>query len=112
MPGIAGHFIWYSFVSVCYFWNCDMSTMINVQTNVRSMAPMIIQATNFVPNFCLFVLLIYCPLSNAIGIIRNLHPHHAGSFSAWASVSAWTGSGNHRYHRSPESASVLNRCVK
>ena len=44
-----------------HFWNCDMSTMMNVQTNVRSIAPMITQATTFVPTFCLFVLLIYFP---------------------------------------------------
>lgn len=60
-PGIYRAFLLALDLMPYHFWNCDMRTMMNVQTNVRSIAPMIIQATTFVPTFCLFVLLIYFP---------------------------------------------------
>ena len=59
-----------------------MSTIMNVQTNVRSIAPMIIQATTFVPTFCLFVLLIYIPSPasiNSLVILIALGPSRFGS---------------------------------
>ena len=43
-----------------------MSTMMNVQTNVRSIAPMMHQATTFVPTFFLLPLLIYIPPLHAL----------------------------------------------
>ena len=38
-----------------------MITTINANTNVRSIAPMMIHATTFLPTFCLAPLLIYSP---------------------------------------------------
>ena len=38
-----------------------MSTIMNVHTKVRSMAPIMIHATTFFPTFCLAPLLIYFP---------------------------------------------------
>ena len=38
-----------------------MSTIMNVQTKVRSIAPIMIHATTFLATFCLAPLLIYLP---------------------------------------------------
>ena len=50
-------------ITVCrnYFCNWDMITTTNANTNVRSIAPIMIHATTFLPTFCLAPLIIYSP---------------------------------------------------